>query len=141
MPLTQDSEIKQLLEGTYTIAVVGYSDKPSRPSNYVAKALQEAGYRVYLVNPTIQSETEKIYSSLAEIPVKIDLVDIFRRPADVPPVVDDAIAVGAKAVWMQLGIRNDEAAVKAEKAGLQVVQDRCLKVDDRRLRDRKVTNW
>jgi uncharacterized protein len=139
MPLTQDSEIKQLLEGTSTIAVVGYSDRPDRPSNSVAHALQEAGYSVYLVNPTLQSETEKIYSNLAEIPVKIDMVDIFRRPADVPPIIEEAIAVGAKAVWMQLGIRNDEAAERAEQAGLKVVQDRCLKVEHRRLRDRKVT--
>jgi len=139
MPLTQDSEIKQLLEGTRTIAVVGYSNRPNRPSNTVARALQEAGYSVYLVNPTIQSDTEKIYASVAEIPVKIDVVDIFRRAEDVPPVVDDAIAAGAKAVWMQSGIRNDEAAAKAEQAGLQVVQDRCLKVDFRRLRDSKVT--
>ncbi len=134
MPLTADQDLKRLLEQAKTVAVVGYSNKPDRPSNEVAKALQAAGYAVYPVNPTLQStETERIYASLADIPVPIDVVDIFRRAEDVPEVVEAAIAVGAKAVWMQLGIVNEAAARRAEEAGLAVVMDHCMKVERRRL--------
>ncbi|MEP7286256.1 MAG: CoA-binding protein [Chloroflexota bacterium] len=134
MTLMQDVDIKHLLETAKTVAVVGYSDKPDRPSNDVARALKAAGYEIYPVNPMLQSDNgQKVYASLAEIPVPIDVVDIFRRPEDVPPVVEDAIATGAKAVWMQLGISNDAAAERAEEAGLQVVMNRCMKVENRRL--------
>jgi predicted CoA-binding protein len=134
MPLTEDQAIKQLLERANTVAVVGYSNKPDRPSREVAEALKAAGYDVYPVNPALQStETERIYAALADIPVPIDVVDIFRRPEDVPEVVEAAIAVGAKAVWMQLGIVNEAAAKRAEEAGLTVVMDRCMKVERRRL--------
>lgn len=134
MPLTEDRDIKRLLEQAKTVAVVGYSNKPNRPSRDVAEALKQAGYTVYPVNPTLQStDEERIYAGLADIPVPIDVVDIFRRPEDVPEVVEAAIAVGAKAVWMQLGIVNEAAARRAEEAGLTVVMDRCMKVERRRL--------
>ncbi|RJQ10573.1 MAG: CoA-binding protein [Dehalococcoidia bacterium] len=113
-----------------TIAVVGVSSNPSRPSNDVAKYLIEAGYTVYLVNPT---ETKifgrPVYASLRDLPEPVDIVDIFRRPADVPPVVEDAIAAGAKCVWMQLEIVNETAAARAAEAGLAVVMDRCTKIE------------
>ena len=134
MPLTQPDDIKRLLESTKTVAVIGYSDKPDRPSNDITRGLIAAGYDVYPVNPTLQSTPDlRIYGSLADIPVKIDVVDIFRKAEAVPEVVEEAIAVGAKAVWMQLGIVNDEAARRAEEAGLQVVMDHCIKVETRRL--------
>ncbi len=134
MPLTKPEDIKHLLEATKTVAVVGYSDKPDRPSNEITLALIKAGYDVYPVNPILESTDElRIYPSLADIPVRLDVVDIFRKSDAVPEVVEEAIAVGAKAVWMQLGIINDEAARRAEEAGLQVVMDHCIKVENRRL--------
>ena len=120
----------ELIRDAKTIAVVGVSSRADRPSNEVAKYLIDAGYTVYLVNPT---ETEifgmPVYDSVAEVPEPVDIVDIFRRPEDVPPVVADAIASGAKAVWMQLGIVNEAAAAEARAAGLEVVMDRCTKIE------------
>lgn len=134
MILTTDAEIRELLEASKTVAVVGYSNKSDRPSNEVAHALIRAGYEVYAVNPTIKTPDDlTIYPTLADVPVKIDIVDVFRRAEDVPEVVEAAIAVGAKAVWMQLGIVNEEAAKRASEAGLKVVMDHCLKVEHRRL--------
>ena len=124
----------ELMRDAKTIAVVGVSANPTRPSNDIARYLIDAGYTVYLVNPT---ETEifgrMVYPSVRELPEPVDIVDIFRRSGDVPPVVDDAIAAGAKAVWMQLGIVNEDAAAKARAAGLDVVMDLCTKVEHRRL--------
>src|SRR5437762_1071478 len=134
MPLTSDSELRQVLEQARTVAVVGFSQKPWRPSAGVARALQSFGLEVYAVNPTQQSTPERrIYTSLSEIPVPIDIVDIFRRPEFVPDVIEAAIAVHAKVIWMQLGIVNEEAARRAEEAGLKVVMNRCLKIDYARL--------
>src|SRR5689334_8661418 len=134
MPLTTDTDIKQLLENTKTIAVVGYSNKPDRPSHEIAHALKNKGFEIYPVNPILaDSKDEKIYASLADVPAPIDVVEIFRKSEDVPPIVDEAIAVGAKAVWMQEGIVNEDAAKRAEDAGLQVVMDRCMRVESRRL--------
>jgi uncharacterized protein len=134
MPLTRDSEIRQVLEQARTIAVVGYSHNPSRASNGITKALKSFGYEVYPVNPTQQSTPEQqVYASLSEIPVPIDIVDIFRRPEFVPDVVEATIAVRAKVVWMQLGIVNEQAARRAEEAGLKVVMDHCIKVEYYRL--------
>src|SRR5262249_43247101 len=134
MPLTADSEIKRLLEQSRTVAVVGYSDRPNRPSNGVAHALERFGYEVYKVNPALEPDSEhRIYASLRDIPVQIDIVDIFGRPEFVPPVVEEAIAIHAKAVWMQLGIVNEVAAQRAEQAGLLVVMDHCMKVEYGRL--------
>jgi uncharacterized protein len=134
MPLTSDSEIRQLLEQAQTIAVVGYSNSPYRPSNSIARRLQAYGYNVYPVNPTMQSTPDRpIYARLTDIPATIDIVDIFRRSEFVPDVVEAAIAAKAKAVWMQLGIANDEAARRAEEAGLKVVMDRCITSEYSRL--------
>ncbi|WP_293943049.1 CoA-binding protein [Sphingomonas sp.] len=132
MPLTTDAEIDELLKGARTIAIVGASDRPDRASYGVMKAVQDRGYRTIPVNPRITGEHvhgEYIWRELGQIGEPIDIVDIFRKSQDVGPVVDEAIAVGAKAIWMQLGIRNAEAAAKAEAAGLKVVEDRCLKID------------
>jgi len=137
MPLTRDEDIAELLTSARTIAVVGASDRPSRPSYGVMKFLQDWGYRVLPVNPQI-SEThvlgEFVWRELAEIGIPIDIVDIFRRPELAAEAVEQAIFVGAKAVWMQIGVINDEAASKAEAAGLKVVMDRCPKIEIPRLR-------
>jgi predicted CoA-binding protein len=132
MPLTTDAEIDELLKGAKTIAIVGASDRPDRASYGVMKFAQDRGYRTIPVNPRITGEHvhgEFVWRELGQIGEPIDIVDIFRKSEDVGPVVDEAIAVGAKAVWMQLGISNAEAAAKAEAAGLKVVEDRCLKID------------
>ncbi len=132
MPLTTDTEIDELLRAAKTIAVVGASDRPDRASYGVMKYAQDRGFRTIPVNPRITGEHvhgEYVWRELAQLGEPIDIVDIFRRSEDVGPVVDEAIAVGAKAVWMQLGISNAEAAAKAEAAGLKVVEDRCLKIE------------
>ena len=136
MPLTADADIKALLEETRTIALVGDSDRPSRPSYGVMRTLQAHGYRVIPVNPQITGEHvhgEYVFRELAQIGEPIDLVDIFRRPEAAGEAVDEAIAVGAKAVWMQLGVVNQLAAARAEAAGLKVVMDRCPAIDIPRL--------
>ena len=120
--------IKALLTTARTIAVVGLSPKESRPSNMVARYLIEAGYTVIPVNPG-QEEILGLdcYPDLGSIPVPVDIVDIFRRSEDVPPIVTEAIAIGAKAVWMQEGVIHAEATRTAKAAGLMVVMDRCIK--------------
>ena len=136
MPLTTDAEIRSLLEGARTIAMVGASDSPDKPSWGVMQALQEHGYRVIPINPRITGEHvhgEYVWRDLAQIGEPIDIVDIFRRSEDVPGIVDEAIAAGAKAIWMQLGVISPEGATMAEAAGLQVVMDRCPKIELRRL--------
>jgi uncharacterized protein len=129
-----DSEIKTLLERYKRIAVVGLSNKPDRPSHGVAAYLQRAGYEITPVNPTIK-ETLGVSAvdSLGDLPQPVEIVDVFRRAEDVPPVVDDAIAAGAKVLWLQLGIVNEAAAERARAAGVTVIQDRCLKVEHARL--------
>ena len=132
MPLTTDAEIDELLKGARVIAIVGASDRPDRASYRVMKAVQDRGYRTIPVNPRITGEHvhgEYVWRELCQIGEPIDIVDIFRKGEDAGPVVDEAIAVGAKAIWMQLGIRNAEAAAKAEAAGLKVVEDKCLKIE------------
>jgi len=128
VPLTSADDIRDLLTATRTIAMVGASDRPDRPSHGVMAYLQGRGYRVIPVNPTLAGSTihgETVYASLPEVPQSVDMVEIFRRSDAVGPVVDEAIAIGAKVVWMQLGVINDEAAAKAEAAGLKVVMDDC----------------
>jgi predicted CoA-binding protein len=129
-----DEKIKELLATSKTIAVVGLSSNPDRPSHGVAKYLQSHGYKVIPVNPN-EAEVlgEKSYASLRDIPEKVDIVDVFRAVDAVPAITDDAIAIGAKALWLQLGIVHEEAAAKARTAGLQVIQDQCLAVDHRLL--------
>ena len=139
MPLTSDADIRQLLEETRTVAMIGASDRPNRPSYGVMRFLQDAGYRVLPVNPQITGEHvhgEYVWRDLSQIGEPIDMVDIFRNSAAAGEAVDQAIAAGAKSVWLQLGVVNDEAAARAEAAGLKVVVDRCPKIEMFRLRVR-----
>ena len=132
MPLTTDDEIADLLTHTRTIALVGASDRPDRPSYGVMRFLQTHGYRVFPVNPQITGEHvhgEYVWRDLAQIGDVIDMVDIFRRSDAAGEAVDQAIAVGAKSVWMQLGVVDEAAAARAREAGLEVVMDRCPKIE------------
>ena len=136
MPLTADAEIKTLLEATRTVTLVGASDRPDRPSYGVMKSWQDAGRRVLPVNPRITGQHvhgEYIWDRLDQIGVPLDMVDIFRRSSDAGESVDEAIAAGAKSVWLQIGVIDQAAAARAEAAGLQVVMDRCPKVEMARL--------
>ena len=129
-----DPEIRDILKRAHTIAMVGASDKPDRDSYQVMAYLIAHGYRVIPVNPTVETvQGERSYPSLTAIPERVDVVDIFRSSDAVPPIVDEAIAIGAPVVWMQLGIVNEEAARKARAAGLDVVMDRCMRTEHRRL--------
>src|SRR6201991_4215808 len=122
-----DAKIRRILSTVRTIALVGASANWNRPSYFVMKYLQGKGYRVIPVNPGIAGKPllgEMAYASLRDIPDQVDMVDIFRRSEDAPPIVDDAIAIGAKVVWMQLGVRDDSAAKTAEAAGLEVIMNR-----------------
>lgn len=125
--------IAEILRKCRTIAVVGLSSNPMRPSHEVTEYMQRAGYRIIPVNPNEREVLgEKSYARLEDVPEKIDVVNIFRRPEEVPPVVESAIRIGAKVVWMQLGIENGEAAEKAKGAGLAVVEDACILIEHRR---------
>jgi uncharacterized protein len=128
-------EIKRILEESRNVAVVGLSDSPYRTSHAIASALQRAGYRIFPVNPNLTGPVlgEEPYATVEEIPEPIDIVDIFRRSEKVAPVAEDAVAAGAKVLWMQSGVINAEAAKYAEEHGLTVVMDRCIKVDYARL--------
>jgi predicted CoA-binding protein len=123
-------EIKAILDNYTTVAIVGLSPKPERDSHKVAKYLKENHYRIVPVNPG-QKEIldEKCYPNLKAIPFSIDIVDVFRNPDAIPPIVDDAIDIGAKVVWMQLGLAHNQAADKARKAGLEVVMNKCIKIE------------
>lgn len=134
MELTWD-DVRKILTTSKTIAVVGLSNKPDRPSYEIAGYLKAQGYRIIPVNPTIKEVLgEKSYAGLRDIPEPVDVVQIFRRPEDVPAVVEDAIAIGAKVVWMQPGAENDEAAARAEAAGLKAVVGACMRVVHQSLR-------
>ena len=124
------SGIPKLLKEITSIAIVGLSPKESRPSNMVARYLREAGYTIYPVNPGHKKILGEVcYADLLSIPHKIDVVNIFRRSEDVPPIVEDAVAIGARAVWMQQGVISDRGAELARSNGLFVVMDRCIKID------------
>lgn len=126
-------EIAELLKRAKTIAVVGLSDSPLRPSHGVAAYMQNQGYRIIPVNPTIKGALgEKAVSTLSDIQEKIDIVDVFRRPEGVPEVVDEAIKLGVPAIWLQEGVIHEDAAAKARKAGIFVVMDRCILKEHRR---------
>jgi len=136
-PLYTDQYLESLLSSTGNIAVVGMSPRPQRPSNRVARYLIDCGYTVIPVNPGQEVILGlKCYPDLISVPEDIGIVDIFRRPEDVEPIVEQAIAAGAGSVWMQLGISHHEAAQKAAQAGLSVVMDRCIKIEHERLFDR-----
>lgn len=124
-------EIKVILEQAATIAVVGLSDDPAKTSHMVSEAMQHKGYRIIPVNPNATSILgETCYASLKDIPVPIDIVNVFRRPEHTPPIAQEAVAIGAKVLWLQLGIVNEEASTIASEGGLQVIMDRCIKVED-----------
>jgi predicted CoA-binding protein len=126
--------LRRILRENRVIAVVGLSADWYRPSYFAAKYMQEHGYRVIPVNPKYQSILgEKCYRSLREVPGQVDIVDVFRKTEDVMPVAEDAIAIRAKVLWQQLGVRNEGAAAKARAAGLEAVMDRCVKIEHGRL--------
>ncbi|TCJ12807.1 CoA-binding protein [Parasulfuritortus cantonensis] len=125
-----DAELHRLLEGVRTVAVVGLSPKPGRPSHGVAQAMQRFGFRIVPVRPAVTEVLgEPAYASLADIPFPVDLVDVFRAAEHIPEVVDECLAIGAPALWLQEGIVHEAAAEKARAAGLTVVMDRCLYKD------------
>ncbi|CAN2221112.1 COG1832 Predicted CoA-binding protein [Candidatus Nanopelagicaceae bacterium] len=124
-------EISELLRNSKTVAMVGISDKPDRPSYGVARYLIEnSHFDLFFVNPLLEEVLgKKVYKSLKDIPVAIDIVDVFRKPADCPEVLAESIEIGARAIWLQLGIDVPEVEEKGTDAGLQVVMDRCIKID------------
>ncbi|MDQ8733498.1 CoA-binding protein [Paenibacillus sp. LHD-38] len=124
-------QIKGILEKSMTVAVVGLSDKPDRVSYMVSEAMQAKGYTIIPVNPNADTILgQKSYASLKDIPVPVDIVNVFRRSEHTPPVAEEAVAIGAKTLWLQLGISNEEAAAIAAAGGLEVIMDRCIKVED-----------
>jgi predicted CoA-binding protein len=129
-----DVQLTELLRSARTIAVVGLSSRPWRASHGVSEYMQQAGYRIIPVNPKEKEVLgERSYAHLADVPDKVDIVDVFRRAEFVPEIVDTAIRIGARAVWMQEGVEHEEAAARAREAGLMVVMDRCILRDHRRL--------
>lgn len=131
---TDDATMRDVLTNARTIAVVGHSDDPSRASYQIARYLRQAGYTVYPVNPTVaQIDGEKSYASLADVPEPIDIVDVFRASQHLPGIVDEAIAVGAKTVWAQLGVDDPDAKQAALDAGLHIATNRCIKIEHSRL--------
>ncbi|MFF2887900.1 CoA-binding protein [Paenibacillus sp. NPDC057967] len=124
-------QIKEILSGSDTIAVVGLSDNPERVSYMVSEAMQAKGYTIIPVNPNADTILgQKSYAKLSDIPVPVDIVNVFRRSEHTPPVAEEAVAIGAKTLWLQLGILNEEAGEIAASEGLNVIMDRCIKVED-----------
>jgi predicted CoA-binding protein len=132
--MSTDDTLRRILQTCKTIAVVGLSPEWHRPSHFVAKYMQEQGYRIIPVNPKHESILgERCYARLEDIPEPVDMVDVFRRPEDVPPIAASAVAIGAKCLWQQLGVASAEADTIARAAGLDSVMDRCVKVEHARL--------
>lgn len=129
--MSKTDQVHNTLKASKNIAVVGVSDKPDRPSFQIAQYLLEnTPYKLYFVNPRIESCLgQKVYASLSDIPEQIDMVDVFRKSEDIPPVMEEAIKIGAKVFWMQLGIENEAAALVGEAAGLEVIQNKCIKIE------------
>jgi hypothetical protein len=128
--------LRRLLRENHVIAVVGLSADWFRPSYFAAKYLQEHGYRILPVNPRYAGKSilgERCFAGLREITDKVDVVDVFRKTEDVPPIAEDAIAIGAKVLWQQIGVKNEAAAARARAAGLETVMDRCMKIEHGRL--------
>ncbi|GKU78455.1 CoA-binding protein [Paenibacillus sp. L3-i20] len=124
-------QIKEILSGSDVVAVVGLSDNPERVSYMVSEAMQAKGYTIIPVNPNAESILgQKSYATLAEIPVPVDIVNVFRRSEHTPPIAEEAVSIGAKTLWLQLGVSNDDAAKIAHDGGLTVIMDRCIKVED-----------
>jgi predicted CoA-binding protein len=137
MPVERDDILREILANAKTIAVVGASQKPWRDSNSIAQFLMNRGYAVFPVNPKYDEVLGvTCYASLRDVPEQIDIVDVFRQSDAVPALVDEAIAVGAKTLWLQLGVVHEEAAHRAEQAGLNMVMDHCIAVAYRRLMNR-----
>jgi hypothetical protein len=131
--MNEPEVISQMLGNGNTIAVVGLSENPAKPSHYVPEYMQQHGYKIYPVNPSIASVLgERSYASLAELPVKPDVVNVFRVPALIPAIVDEMLMLGLKNLWVQQGIVNLEAAERAEQGGIRVVMDRCIMVEHRK---------
>jgi predicted CoA-binding protein len=134
--ITTDAKLRDLLKSTHTIALVGASPKPDRASHGVMAFLQRSGYRVIPVNPVAAGTTilgETVVATLADIKEPVDMVDVFRRAEDTPEVAEEAVAIGAKSLWLQLGIANDDSARIATEGGLDVVMDRCTAIEVGRL--------
>ncbi|HEX4331698.1 MAG TPA: CoA-binding protein [Usitatibacter sp.] len=128
--MDDSDKVRRILKGCRTVAVVGLSAQWHRPSFFAAKYLQEHGYRVIPVNPAYETVLgERSYKRLADIPEKVDVVDCFRKSAEIPALAGEAIAIGAKVLWMQLGVESPQARALAEAAGLQVVENRCMKIE------------
>ena len=128
--MDDSDKVRRILRKHKTLAVVGLSAQWHRPSYFAAKYMQEHGYRVIPVNPGYETILgERCYKSLRDIPEKVDIVDCFRKPAEIPAIAEDAIAIGAKVLWMQLGVHNGQARARAEGAGLEVVENRCVKIE------------
>lgn len=137
MPVTSDTGIARVLSTARSIALLGASDKPDRPSHRVMQYLLDQGYEVYPVNPGLAGQTllgRTVYASLADIPAPIDMVDVFRQPQFLPDIVRQAIAIGVSTVWTQLGVVDAAAAAEAERGGLEFVMDRCPAIEGPRLR-------
>src|SRR5436853_1986083 len=131
--MDDSDKVRRILKGSRTIAVVGLSAQWHRPSFFAAKYLQEHGYRVIPVNPAYPEILgEKCYPSLLDIPEPVDVVDVFRKPQDVPPIAEEAVRIGAKVLWMQIGVIHEDAARRAREAGLEVIMDRCMKIEHAR---------
>jgi predicted CoA-binding protein len=128
--MSDSEQLRRILKTTRTIAVVGLSAQWHRPSYFAAKYLQEHGYRIIPVNPMYDEVLgEKCYKSLRDIPDRVDMVDCFRKSSEIPAIAEDAIAIGARVLWMQLGVENAQARARAEGAGLDVVENRCVKIE------------
>jgi predicted CoA-binding protein len=128
------AQLRRILKENHTIAIVGLSADWYRPSYFAAKYMQEHGFRIIPVNPKYTEILgEKCYPDLKSIPEKVDMVDVFRKSADCPPIAKEAVAIGAKVLWLQLGVENDEAKAIAESGGLEFVQNRCVKIEYARL--------
>ncbi len=134
--LTKDEEIKEILKNSKTVAVIGISPNPSKPSYFVSEVIQKYGFKMFYVNPKYAGQEilgEKVYGSIKDIPEEIDIVDIFRRPADVPDVAKEAKEKGFKTFWFQPGTVNNQVVEELDKKGYNVIVDRCMKIECMRL--------